>query len=268
MFFSIILACSQNTPVAETTKVQLEVKESASRSFEISPDLHIPSSFVQLEHHTIDSMKERILVSIKEKRPLFYNFDPRSRSKVIADGLNLQSDDIIADIGAGTGGFELLLLEGGYSFQKVYAIDTDKGPLDFLDWMMQTAKLDGDKVELIHSKRSNISIPKESVTKAVLLNTPFYLDEKGLPATNTSTQHCMQSIVDAIKAGGELHILERHVGQKEEELHIDDAPEQHCSNLAAAFTGIGLTLKTMEMVQLAREGEPAHCRVILEKPSI
>ena len=262
MIFALLLACSNSDPQSPQAQPEQPPGQEAG---ELNPDLHIPSSFVQLDHHTVDSMKARIKVSVEEKRPLYFNFGRRSRSRVVADGLNLKPDDILADIGAGTGAFELLLLEGGYEFKKVHAIDTDKGPLDFLGWMMETAKLDSSKVDLVHSNFANITLPKESVTKALLLNTPFYIDSQGRPSNNNSTRACMQSIVDAIQPSGELHIVERHVGKREEDLHIDDPPEQHCSYLAEAFTNLGLTLKTMEMVQLAIPGEPAHCRVILQK---
>ncbi|MEC8277289.1 MAG: class I SAM-dependent methyltransferase [Myxococcota bacterium] len=265
ILFAFLIACSQTTQDEHTVPLRHSDKYNYAKTDELEPDLHIPSSFVQLEHHTVKSMKERVMVSIQDKRPLYLNFARRSRSRIVADKLNLQPEDILADIGAGTGAFELLLLEGGYRFQKVYAIDTDKGPLAFLDWMMKTAKLDSNHVELVHSSQENITLPKESVTKALLLNTPFYIDAQGRPARNKSTQSCMQSIVNALKPGGELHIVERHVGKREEDLHIDDPPEMHCSSLAEAFTTIGLALKTMEMIQLAIEGEPAHCRVVLQK---
>ena len=99
--------------------------------------------------------------------------------------------------------------------------------------------------------------PKESVAKAVLLKR--HLPRRGQPATNTNTQHCMQSIVDAIKAAV-MHILERHVGQRR--TYIDDAPEEHCSNLAAAFTNIDLYSKQWKD-QLAREVS-LHIAVILK----
>lgn len=232
---------------------------------EIDPDLHIPSSFVQMDEHTVESMKERIGEAIEAKHPLHKYFGRRSRSPVVAEGLNLQAGDILADIGAGTGAFELLLLEGGYEFERVIAIDTDKGPLDFLQWMVEAAELDYTKLLVVNSRGDDISLEKESVTKALLLNTPFYLNLEGKPTIHPSTRKCMKSIVDALKPGGELHIVERHVGEKEEDLKIDDPPEMHCTELKNAFTPFGMTLKTMEMVQLAKEGEPAHCRVILTK---
>ena len=264
MIVALFLACSSSEPPHTQTELPHAPNPNLEAG-EIDPDLHIPSSFVQLEDHTVDSMKARIQSSIDEQRPLYTNFGRRSRSRVVADGLNLQADDILADIGAGTGAFETLLLEGGYDFQKVYAIDTDKDPLDFLDWMMEAAKLDSSRVDTVHSNFSSITLPSNSVTKALLLNTPFYLDSKGQPSNNTSARACMKSIVDAIQPNGLLHIVERHVGKEEEDLHIDDPPEQHCSHLAEAFTSLGLELQKMEMVQLAKLGEPAHCRVILQK---
>jgi ubiquinone/menaquinone biosynthesis C-methylase UbiE len=116
-------------------------------------------------------------------------------SKVVS-ALNLQADDVVADIGAGTGYFSFrmapLLTEG-----KVLAVDIQPEMLDILEFFKQEKNI--PNVEPILATLTNPNLPPHSVNLALMVDA---YHEFAYP------QEVMQGIVQALKPGGRVVLVE------------------------------------------------------------
>lgn len=209
-----------------------------------------------------------ILRAQRRGEPLYTSFAKRSRSPVVAEALELEDADVLADIGAGTGGFELFLLEERLPFALIWAVDVDHEALAWLSAALERTGLEGrERVLTLHSTEGDVGLPTQSVDKVLLLNTPFFLSFDGGPNISPTALRCLQTMVDALEPGGTLVIAERHLDADEESVRLDDDPAVRCAPLVDPFVGLGLTLRDRRMVQLDDPNTGAHCLVRLDKPA-
>lgn len=271
----LLLACAREpaTPGAPADKQPHpespgpQLRHDADHRVNHSP--HLPSSLVEpSDRARAEQAKAQIKKAIEKGEKLHTIFGLRSRSPIVADALELQASDVVADIGAGTGAFELLLLEESYSFDTLWAADIDADALAWFDWALTEAEIPGhQRVKTLHSSEQDVLLPPESVDKALLLNTPFYLTAHGAPTTDPGSLRCMQTLVDAIRPGGMLVMAERHVTAKEDSVKLDDDPAERCGAMVTSFTQLGLELRDHRMVKLDEPERGAHCLVRLTKPA-
>lgn len=229
---------------------------------------HLPSSFTEpSDRARTDQTKTAVQKAIQEGKPLHDLFGLRSRSPIIADALELEAGDVVADVGAGTGAFELFLLEKDYAFEKLWAVDIDAPALELLDWILEASGLEGAaRVQSLHSRDDDVMLETASVDKVLLLNTPFYLSRTGELREDFGPQRCLQSIVDALRPQGLLVIAERHVTLDEDSVSLDDDPAVRCAPVTSPWTELGLELLDQKMVKLDEPNRGAHCLVRLRKP--
>jgi len=116
-------------------------------------------------------------------------------SKIVS-ALNLQPDDVVADIGAGTGylSFRIApLLTNG----KVLAVDIQPEMLEFVKFFKQEKNI--FNVEPILATLTNPNLPSASVDLALMVDTYHELEYP---------QELMQGIVKALKPGGKVVLVE------------------------------------------------------------
>ncbi len=229
---------------------------------------HLPSSFTEpSDRMRVEQTRAAVTKAVEKGTPLHSLFGYRSRSPVVADAMELEAADVVADIGAGTGAFELFLLEGEYAFEKVWAVDIDAPALELMDWILEASGMEGvDRVQALHSRDDDVMLPPASVTKVLLLNTPFYLSRTGELRDEYAPRRCQHSLVDALQPGGLLVVAERHVTSDEDSVSLEDDPAVRCAPITTPWTELGLELRDQRMVKLDEPDRGAHCLVRLVKP--
>jgi hypothetical protein len=226
------------------------------------PPPEIPSSFVDKNEREVDKYKAVISRQASGGGGYSQLFAERSRSPKILDFIDLKPDDVFGDIGVGTGALALTILENKTPFSDMHLIDTNQTVLSFLEWTLNETGLNGDKVHVVHSKPSGILIPADTLDKALLLNTPFYISFEGESSLSPSTLSCMKSIVDALKENGELIIIERHLNETED-FPVEEDPKKWCAPLIEAFQPFGLSVTELKTLKL--DDRNPHCAVRMKK---
>ncbi|MBD2211004.1 class I SAM-dependent methyltransferase [Nostoc linckia FACHB-104] len=116
-------------------------------------------------------------------------------SKIVS-ALNLQSSDVVADIGAGTGymSFRIapLLTQG-----KVLAVDIQPEMLDIIEFFQKEKNI--TNIEPVLATLTDPNLPSESVDLALMVDAYHEFDYP---------QEVMQNIVKALKPGGRVVLVE------------------------------------------------------------
>jgi len=175
-------------------------------------DRPIPGSMILLENadeKKIAEVQEKIRAMIREGKPLAANFPKMAAMAKMAE---LQPTDTIADVGAGTGLFEMELLENEYPFAKVYAVDVDRPSIDLMKFMLEETKYPGrEKIVPVLSTISDTKLAPDSIDKIIMINSPFYAlknEGDGQSILDPSAKLCLESMLRALKANGRVYVLE------------------------------------------------------------
>ena len=230
---------------------------------------YLPSSLVEPSDRARAAQgKAEVEAAIAAGEPVYSIFGLRSRSPIVAQALELEPTDVVADIGSGTGAFELLLIEENYPFETLWAVDIDQEALAWFDWTLaKAAPTHRERVRTLHSSEQDVKLGTAQVDKALLLNTPFYLTATGAVTADPSSLACMASIVNALRPEGMLVLAERHVTELEDSVSLDDDPAVRCAAVVSAFEQLGLELRDHRMVKLDEPDRGAHCLVRMTKPA-
>ncbi|MEM8831344.1 MAG: class I SAM-dependent methyltransferase [Cyanobacteria bacterium P01_G01_bin.19] len=110
--------------------------------------------------------------------------------------LELENDDVVADIGAGSGYFSFRIAKN-VPKGKVYAVDIQPEMLDAIAYLKQENNI--DNVETILGKEDNPNLPGESIDLAFMVDA---YHEFAYP------REMMEGIVKALKPGGRVVLLE------------------------------------------------------------
>ena len=165
--------------------------------------------------------------------------------------LRLTPASVVADIGCGTGAFELALLEREVSFEKVYAVDIDRRSLDFLDFALGVVKLEGrDRINTVQSPLDDVRLPAGSVDVVFIHNTRFGMRHIDAPLSGeklSQRDRAMGSLKRAMKPGARVFIYEptRELGGKRRLF-----PREFVSE---PFLAHGFKLLRQETISLAGE---------------
>ncbi|MCB1152445.1 class I SAM-dependent methyltransferase [bacterium] len=179
---------------------------------------------------------------------------------------------VVADLGAGTGAFEVALLESRRPFSKAYAIDINTQGLDIMRFVLDVAKLPNrERVESVVSRAEDVGLPANSTDLAVMVNTPIVIGagqvKSYLVGQNEAQEiRCLRSMAKALRSGGQLHEFAMWPGQK--------ISPQAREQLEQIYGMAGLKLETLELVDLAHgkrkpDGQLAglHLHLVAEKNS-
>jgi ubiquinone/menaquinone biosynthesis C-methylase UbiE len=112
------------------------------------------------------------------------------------DNLDLDSDDVVADIGAGTGYFSFRMAQQ-VPEGKVYAVDIQPEMLDAIAFLKEEKKI--DNVETVLGTEEKPNLPSESIDLALMVDA---YHEFAYP------REMMEGIVEALKPGGRVVLLE------------------------------------------------------------
>jgi len=187
--------------------------------------------------------------------PLSSLYQAHSASPRMIEALGLRAQDVVADIGCGTGAFEVLLLERGTPFQKLYAVDIDKQALDFLAFVLEEGKLPGrERLETVLSTVDDTRLPAGALDVIFLLNTPFFVptwDEIHRGSLTTGPHLCLQSIRRALKPTGRFHVFD---------WNQDEEPADRAARMRWALESVGFHVEAVATIQL---GDYPHQHFIL-----
>ena len=122
--------------------------------------------------------------------------ETEEKPDMTVDRLELQKDDVVADIGAGTGYFSFRMArqvpEG-----KVYAVDIQPEMLDAIAFLKEENNI--TNVETVLGREDNPNLPSESIDLAFMVDA---YHEFAYP------REMMEGIVEALKPGGRVVLLE------------------------------------------------------------
>lgn len=110
--------------------------------------------------------------------------------------LDLKPDDVVADIGAGSGYFSFRMA-AKVSEGKVYAVDIQPEMLDAIAFLKEENKI--TNVETILGEKDNLNLPADSIDLAFMADA---YHEFAYP------REMMEGIVQALKPGGRVVLLE------------------------------------------------------------
>jgi SAM-dependent methyltransferase len=225
----------------------------------VSVVARLPSSFNRPDERDAEAYEALVRQAVEEGGSLAALYPPRSRADEILDRLDIAAGDEVLDIGAGTGGLEIALLERGVAFEKLYAVDIDASALDLLDTVLEISRLEGaDRVETLVSQPDDIRLPAGSVDVAIALNAPpIFLSQRGPGDGVERTQACLRTIHAALRDGGRLHVINRD----------GDLPPGEdgdiCGRIEAVYSPLGFRVEERETFKVppGNKVTPTHCWV-------
>ncbi len=112
------------------------------------------------------------------------------------ENLDLKPDDVVADIGAGTGYFSFRMAQQ-VPEGKVYAVDIQPEMLDAITFLKEENNI--DNVETVLGTEEKPNLPPESIDLALMVDA---YHEFAYP------REMMEGIVEALKPGGRVVLLE------------------------------------------------------------
>ena len=124
--------------------------------------------------------------------------------------LKIQPSSVIADIGSGTGAFEMRLLERGINFSKVIAVELHHITLSFVEWSIRKAHPAAiDKFQFLQSLPDKLDLIPESVDIMLTCDTRFVDSEGGRCFTlHKGVGPTIKAMRRAMRKGGRLHVVE------------------------------------------------------------
>jgi ubiquinone/menaquinone biosynthesis C-methylase UbiE len=114
----------------------------------------------------------------------------------IANVLNLKPDDVVADIGAGTG-YLSFRIAPSLTAGKVLAVDVQPEMLEIIEFFKKEKQI--SNVEPILATLANPNLPPESIDLALMVDAYHEFEYP---------QEVMQGIVQALKPGGRVVLVE------------------------------------------------------------
>lgn len=185
-----------------------------------APPSRIPRSLSRIKpeqretawtRETLDPLVDRALAAGTPLRPLFH---PDLRGYDLPGRLAIGADDVVADVGCGTGALEVELLERGVAFRRLYAIDVDDASLDVLRSLLQKGTwAHRDRVLPTLVVPGQLGVPEASVDVLVVdtaqLHVPPDQSDAFAPAPpSAEVSALLGTLYRAVKPGGRLHVLE------------------------------------------------------------
>ena len=140
--------------------------------------------------------------------PLFRS----SAREIDLSELGISSSSVIADIGCGTGAFEVALLERRQPFARLYAVDIDERVLKFVGFTLAESRYEGrERVTMVHSKMDDVKLPRGSIDIAFMHNTRFGMRHGEAPLEGDllrERDQAMISLKRSLKPRGKVFVYE------------------------------------------------------------
>ncbi len=203
--------------VAVASFIIYQYVDDSGLSDEESGEQYIDASYCgsKLSEADFDHQR-RIVLNKARKNEKFSHLIGTTRASfqsMLKMGVHVSADSVVANIGCGTGGFEIALLENSIAFRRLYAVDIDKPSLEFLDFMLKSSKYPGwEKISTVHSSINDVRLPPESLDIAFCINIGAFharLDAQGRTLLSPDTQECLTTLQMALKPNGLLHVFEK-----------------------------------------------------------
>jgi arsenite methyltransferase len=119
--------------------------------------------------------------------------------KKIVDHLEIKDGDTVADIGAGSGYFTVILSRRVGEKGTVYAVDIEKGMIDYIGKRAKKENL--DNIKTILSKPDDPLLPKSSLDLIFMCNTYMYIENR---------EDYLKILKEVLKKNGRLAIVDFH----------------------------------------------------------
>lgn len=171
----------------------------------------IPASFMgEKRAGTLDLSQAKARVSanpafLLEKDAFFSTINQTDSSTY-----RIGSSDVVADVGCGTGALEFKLLRERVAFKRLYAVDVDRGSLEFLQFALAALKHpDGERIETVHSKMEDVCLPEASIDVMIVYNTPIGATPPQAKSSGPMDRDLplIRSLARAMRPGGRLHFV-------------------------------------------------------------
>lgn len=160
--------------------------------------------------------------------------------------MRLTPDTVLADIGAGTGLLELVILENDLPCRRVYAVDIDPRAIEFLQKLLVLAAFPAkEKILPILSTMTDVSLPVNEVDIAAIISTTAFdgrIDPQGRLTVDGKGQACLSSLRQVMKAGGVIHYFNKHDSAKD--------PAEEFIRVKYSFAQAGFSLVQKEVLTL------------------
>lgn len=122
--------------------------------------------------------------------------DDNERPALVVDSMNLASDDVVADIGAGTGYFTFRMaphVPNG----RVFAVDIQPEMLEIMRDRMRTQGV--ENVTLVRGSVTDPSLPADSIDAALMVDAYHEFSHP---------REMMDNLVEALAPGGRVYLVE------------------------------------------------------------
>jgi SAM-dependent methyltransferase len=161
----------------------------------------------RLEPEDQATLEGRIREQVAAGKPLSSLYRPAVTSPAFIATLGIGPDEVVADIGAGTGGLELALLEQGVPFGSIHAVDVSAESLDLLQLQLDAARLPGsERVAIVRSQPTDVELPAGTIDRALIINVSSFNAEQGEQGLSLRPEiaACLGTLAEAMKPGAEL----------------------------------------------------------------
>ena len=182
-----------------------EVFDPSSLELERSIDNGWPAEAVKHAYDTVDVLARR-------EAKFHRHFRPAVATREFVTSLGIQPGDVVADIGCGTGALAMGLMEHGVPFKHLYEEDINAASLKFLRYLLKvTAYPASERVSVILGSETDPRLPAGAIDKVFIVNVPGLRSsgEEGAAASPIpeGVLKFFRAMVEAMRAGGELHVI-------------------------------------------------------------
>lgn len=122
--------------------------------------------------------------------------EQEERTAKLIENMNIEADDVIADIGAGSG-YHVFKMAPLADQGKIYAVDIQQEMLDAIKLKKRTDGI--ENIELVKGEEQSTNLPKNSVDKVLMVDV---YHEFSLP------KEMLESIQSALKVDGRVYLIE------------------------------------------------------------
>jgi predicted methyltransferase len=167
---------------------------------------YLGRKYVLAPYADLETEKGRIRLAYLEDSILFNN--PRreewERTSLILDSLQLRPGETVADIGSGPGYYSFLFAERVGAGGKVYAIDTVKAHLDYVNSVVRRAGV--TTITTINNHNESIGLPVGTKVDTVFMCSLYHI--LYLVYRESAREQLLASIRNSLKPGGRLVIVD------------------------------------------------------------
>ena len=160
---------------------------------------------------------------------------------------------VVADIGCGTGLYEIAALEKRIPFHKILAVDQNEPNLAMLRLILGDFHPDrGGKIDIVTAQANNVPLPENSVDVMVNINNPFLITSSTMAAgivrkpigDDDANYRYLSSAFRSLKDSGTFHDF---AGLED---YGDDVKAQFPELMKTAYESLGMRMVKSEVVRL------------------